>query len=335
MFENLNIFIKKTNCEKGKQDLELPELPDFSKMEGEILPVPALVQQAEDITLEKSRLKSPGMLEHADNDVKRVLTPDIIEGCRIDIQKSLGSKFAVSHSIMLGSQMAPEGLYQFGANVAMGNISESREPDTLLISRISHDRRLIARWHQRFSNRFAMRVQAQASAEPGPLMADVDLDFSGDTCTANMKLSSTPLIGLAYFQSITNSLAIGGVGYYHCQHEKSVLSYAARYTTPDYMSMLTYGSVGTVQLHYLRKLSERVNLASELAYHAGTGESTANVGAEYTLRQSRFLTNVDHTGRISSTLDCKVSPALTLQLSASAHHKTDDFKFGYGFSIGQ
>ena len=298
---------------------------------GELGELPALVQQAE--AQEKARLSlvHPGFYEHAQNELKRVLTPDIFDGCRVEVHKPLGSKFATSHTIWIGSTLIPNGIYQFGANAVIG--SDLNAPDTLLSGRITPDGRLDARWHQNLNKQVTLRIQSQLSSEAEGLPGVIDVDYVGSDFGVNMKCMPGPLFGLSYFQSITNALAMGGEGYYAAEHNKSILSYCARYTTPDWMGIATYGSIGTLHLHYMRKLSDRVKLASELVYNNSNGESTANVGAEFTLRQSRFLTNVDHTGKISSTIEAQLGQGVTMLMSAEGAPARNEFKFGYGLNF--
>lgn len=320
-----------TYCEELKKGADVP-LPDLSQLppQGEL---PALVQQAQEQEIERAKLTNPGLYEHAQNEVKRVLSPDIFDGCRFELHKPFGNAFAVSHTMWLGSHMIPGGFYQFGANAILGD--NAQDPPTLLISRISPDGRLDARWHQKLSDKVSMRMQSQLSNDPNASQVVCDFDYRSDDFNGNVKLSNGPLLGVSYIQSITNQLAMGGEGYYHAQHNKSILSYCSRYSTDGWTGIATYGSIGTLQLHYLRKLSDRTRLATEFVYNSTSGESSANVGAEFTLRQSRFLTNIDHTGKISSTLESKITPMVTFLLSAEAVQSQNEFKFGYGLQIGQ
>lgn len=302
-----------------------PEAPESS--------VPALVQQSVDQELEKARLKNPGLYEHIQNDVKRVLSVDVFDGFRFEMHKPLGHKLSISHTLWLGSQMIPDGFYQFGVNSVVGD--DLTDPATILLGRMTPDGRLDARWHQKVSDQLSLRLQSQLAPEPNPTQVTCDVDFRGQDCTGNLKYTNGPLFGVSYLQAVTNQLSLGGEGYYHHAHQKSILSYCGRYQTEDSTSLLTYGSVGTLQLHYMRRLSDRVRLASEFFYNSNSGESKAQAGAEFTLRQSRFVTNVDESGKIMSSLETKVTPMVTFLLSAEALHSKGDFKFGYGLQFGQ
>ena len=131
---------------------------------------------------------------------------------------------------------------------------------------------------------------------------------------------------------MTNQLAMGGQGFYASLRNKAFLSYCAKYSTDEWSAMCIYGS-DVAQLHYMRKLKEKMNLASELIYNTASGESTANIGTEIMFRTSRFVTNLDHTGKISSTLEVMVFPMTKFSLSAEMQHSSGDYKFGYGIQL--
>lgn len=318
-------------CEESATAVPLPDMetpPPAPTNEA----VPTLVQQALAIEKEKERIPNPGLYEHAQGEFKSTLTPDVFDGMRFEMHNNVGPKFATSHTLWLGSAMIPGGFYQFGANVVMGD--NPADPKHILISRISPDARLDARYHLRVNEPITMRAQAQVASEEGQSNALVDFDYKGETCTVNAKLSQGPLFGLSYFQSITKNLAVGGEGYYHDEHKKTVMSYAARYNSDKFAVMGVYGSMGTLQLQYLQKLDERVRLASEFAL-SPTGESAANFGGAFQFRKSRVLINCDSSYKIGTSIETQVLPGMNLLLSAESQPLASDFKFGYGLQLGQ
>lgn len=316
--------MKAADMENNGIDAELPSLV-----------AQAQKQDSEELTGKNSAaiVGNPGQYENAQGEVKRVLSPDVFDGCRFELNKSIGSKLAVSHTLWLGSQVVPGGFYQFGANAVAG--SNAVDPETILISRITPDGRLDARWHQKLTDKLSSRLQSQISNEADQSTAVCDFDYVGEDFSSNLKVSQGPLLGLSYFQALNDKVSLGGEAYYHGLHHKSITSYCSRYASDDWTGVATYGSVGTIQLHYLRKLSQRTKLASELVYNATNGESTANIGAEFTLRQSRLMFALDQNGKISSTVEAKLTPMISFLLSAEIEHAKDDFKFGYGLQMGQ
>ncbi|OQS06599.1 Mitochondrial Protein Translocase (MPT) Family [Thraustotheca clavata] len=305
-------------------------LPDV-KDAPEDLSTNSLVQAVEAIEKAHKSLPNPGTFENLLGEVKSVLMPSTFEGFRFDFQRNLGPRFAVNHALLLGCPQIPGGVYQFGATTVVG---DGPEP-TLLRGQVSHDGSVDARWHMKLSESFKMRAQAQLKQEAHASQAMVDIDFNGADCTANLKVGNGILIGVNYLQSVTKEWAFGGEGYYYGKHRKTITSYVAKYTDPSgkWTGITSYGAQGTWQLHYLRKVSDRVRLATELVYNQPSGEAASSFGVEVDLRQTRFVSSIDHTFKLATALECKVLPQLQLLLSAEGTPAADDLKFGYGFQF--
>ncbi|KDO23264.1 hypothetical protein SPRG_11194 [Saprolegnia parasitica CBS 223.65] len=303
-------------------------LPELSEA-PEDLSTNSLVAAVEAIEKAHKSLPNPGTFENVLGEVKSVLMPGTFEGFRFDFQRNLGPRFAVNHALLLGCPQIPGGVYQFGATTVVG---DGPEP-MLLRGQVSHDGSVDARWHARLSDHFKMRAQAQLKQEAHASQAMVDIDFSAADCSANLKVGNGLLLGVNYLQSVTKEWAIGGEGYYYGKHRKTIASYVAKYTDAKWTGIASYGSQGTLQLHYLRKVSDRVRLATELVYNAPSGEAASTLGVEVDLRQTRFVSSIDHTFKLATSLECKVLPQLQLLLSAEGTPAADDLKFGYGFQF--
>ncbi|KAG9399730.1 Mitochondrial import receptor subunit TOM40B [Aphanomyces cochlioides] len=303
-------------------------LPDVNP---EDITTNSLVEAVEAIEKARKALPNPGLYENVLGEVKSVLMPGTFEGFRFDLQRGLGQRFAVNHSLLLGSPMIPGGVYQFGATCVLG---EGPDP-TLLRGNVSHDGSVDARWHTKLADKLKMRAQAQLKHEAHASQAMVDFDYSGDDFSANVKVANGLLVGVSYLQSVTRELAIGGEGYYYGKHRKTIASYVAKYNDAGgkWCGIGTYGAQGTYQLHYLRRVSERVRLATELVYNHAAGEAQSSFGVEVDLRQTRFVSSLDNTFKLATALECKVLPQLMLLLSAEGTPANDDLKFGYGFQF--
>lgn len=306
---------------------ELPQAPEMDAPPSEL---PALMQQVEQIEQERERLPNPGLLENCSNEIKNSLTAATFDGFQFDLQRGLGTRMSSSHSFLLGSSMIPGGIYQFGVNCALGELTD---PSTLLFGKVSPDGSVDARWNQKFSEEWRMRVKSQLKSEPHASQAVVDLDYSGEDYTLNFKLSNGPLIGMTYFQSITKNVALGGEGYFYGKHRKVISQYYAKYSSEKWAGVVSSGAMGIYQFQYLRRVGERTKYASELNYNHSSGESHATIGIDVDLRQSHFLTTVNEEGKILTVLESKILPTLQLSLSAEAMPTKDEFKFGYGIQM--
>ena len=100
-----------------------------------------------------------------------------------------------------------------------------------------------------------------------------------------------------------------------------------------------------VSLHYHRKVvKDRVNLAASLVTIPTMMHAQAAFGAEFQLHQSTVQTSVmPGAGKLATVVSAKLSPGLSMSLSADAAlgqadpqtgAQSDAFKFGYGLSLG-
>ncbi|DAZ95585.1 TPA: hypothetical protein N0F65_006071 [Lagenidium giganteum] len=301
--------------------------PDYATPEGEL---PVYMQQVQEIERERAKLPNPGLYENAGAELKGPVSPDAFDGFRFDFTRILGQKFSTSHSFMLGSSMIPGGLYQFGANVMAG---EDMDPSAYLMAKVTPDGYMDARWTQRLSKQWKMRVKSQLKAEAHGSQVVADFDYAGEDFSWNMKVSNGPLLGATYLQSITPHIAVGGETYYHGKHRKVISSYCAKYSSPLWAGVCTFSGMGTLQLQYLRKVGNRMRYGSEFVYNHASGESHTTLGVEVELAQTHMVSSVDQTGRVASSIETRVLPNFLLTLSAEAYPAKDDFKFGYGAQI--
>jgi mitochondrial import receptor subunit TOM40 len=304
--------------------------PDFGVAPTTSGDLPVFMQQVQDIEKEREKLPNPGFVENATDSLKRPLMPDVFDGFRFDFTRILGQKFSTSHSFVLGSAMAPGGVYQFGANVVAG---DAMDPATFLMSKLSPDGFLHARWNQKLSENWKLRAKGQFKMEEHGSDAIADFDYTGEDFTWNMKIGNGPLYGVSYFQSVTPNLALGGEGYFHGTQKRVISSYIAKYNCAKWSGAATIAGMGILQLQYLRKVSHRIQYASELVYNQPTGESSASVGVAVDLNQTRVCSRVDQTGHIMTSIESRVLPNFILNLSAEGVPTKSEFKFGYGAQI--
>ncbi|KAL0586918.1 hypothetical protein ABG067_003538 [Albugo candida] len=314
---------------------------DFGEASHSLDNLPVLVEQVESIEKERDQLPNPGLYENALNELKGPVSVDVFDGFRFEFTRILGQKFSTSHSILLGTSMIPGGLYQFGANVVA---EDPMDPSTFLMSKITPDGFLDARWNQRLSSNWKLRVKGQLKPDSsnssrsegggGESQVLADLDYMGRDFCCNMKIANGPLYGVSYFQSLTKRLALGGEAYFHGEHVKVVAAYCARYTADDWVAAGTAGAGGTLQLQYLRKIQgHRMKYGSELTYNHHSGESHATMGGQFEIGASRLSMSLDQTGRVASSVETHVLPNFLLTLAAEAFPAKSDFKFGYGAQI--
>ena len=159
----------------------------------------------------KRDLPNPGRVEDLKREAQSVLTPDVFDGARFEFNKTLTQKFALLHNISMGSVAAPSS-YEFGANFGDDRI--------LLASRIDMGGRLSGRVNAQLTDSMMLRLQSQLSPDGGNNSFKADLDFKGNSNTMTGYYMGGGLVGLHYMQSLTQSLALGGEGFYHLANAK-------------------------------------------------------------------------------------------------------------------
>lgn len=134
------------------------------------------------------------------------------------------------------------------------------------------DGRFIKQWNPRVTSKTFLHLGPQQ--EMTNLVLEADL--AGSDYTAAMRLMSGPLVGVSYFQSVTERLCMGGEGVYHHGRGFVGTSYSARYATPGWTAYGTLTGDMRLNVAYLRKVSERVKLAAECQVDGS--ERSAQVG---------------------------------------------------------
>jgi len=278
----------------------------------------------------KRDLPNPGRVEDLKREAQSVLTPDVFDGARFEFNKTLTQKFALLHNISMGSVAAPSS-YEFGANFGDDRI--------LLASRIDMGGRLSGRVNAQLTDSMMLRLQSQLSPDGGNNSFKADLDFKGNSNTMTGYYMGGGLVGLHYMQSLTQSLALGGEGFYHLANPKvnggagaARLVWGLKGENVATAKLGTFGH-GALELSYQRKVSEKVGLATELQYYHNQ-LCSFGVGYEFRLRTATFKGLINSDTTCSAALEERVSAGVNLLLSAQLNHKKKDYKFGVGLAIG-
>lgn len=274
---------------------------------------------------------NPGQFDKADKEAVQILKPDIFDGCRFEHNRLLGPNFTVSHSLWLGSAMLQSGNhYQFGSTVVLN------EGTTMLLGRIDPEGRLDAQWHQEYvqPQKVLSRVQASISPQKEQNMTQASLEVNGIDYAGTLKLVTGPMFGLSYFQSVTKALSMGAEAFYHHGQGASHIVARSRYADGNDIATATLTTMGTVSANYVRKVSERVSLASEIQVSLADRQSSMNVGYEFLLRTSKLSGVVSTEGVIQSQIQEMLVPGLSIIFNAILDHKHNQHRFGYGVQMG-
>jgi len=265
------------------------------------------------------------------------LRPDVFEGMRFDFTKPLNQNFSLSHSIAMGNEQIqtpnpdqiykmPASTYEFGANL-IGN-------QGMMIGRMVHDGRFSGRVKYDLTDNVSVKLQSQLDKENRYSQTMFDLDFKGLDWNGQLKVGNSQFVGVNYFQSVTNNLALGGEAFYLGSQRKSGIGLAMRHQSDPGIATCQIANTGMLSCTYHHKVSEKVFLASEFMWNWNLREATAAVGYDYILRQCRLRGKVDSSGVITAFLEERLNVGVNFVLSAEVDHFRKDYKFGFGMNVG-
>ena len=274
--------------------------------------------------------RNPGPFDQTDAVAKRVLTPDVFDGCRFDIQKVFNPNFAASHVVWMGTSQIPTGhMYNFGTNY----VAQTALGETLLIGRVSPNGNVDAQWHQVFNDKFKTKTSWNISGDGSKDMLAGDMELKGETFTAAAKLGQT-FAGASYMQGLTTNFAVGGEVFNHFAQKKTHVFARGRYNDHDCTATATWSTMGTVAANYVRKVDDRVNLAAEIELSTANLNSHLMLGYEFNLKQAQLRGTLSSTGTIMATMTENIFPGFNVLFSAVLDHKANKQQFGVGVRIG-
>lgn len=228
--------LRTTHCEDAAPPPPPPDAPPAPA------PDDAIASAAASASSSSSFISNPGPYEQASMDAKRLVALDTFDGFRCDINKQVSPFMAAVHSFWLGTSMLPDrkSSYTFLTQVA--------DDAGLLMARVDLGRGSVdGRVHRAVLGGLAMaKLQLGLSAEGQADQCLAELDFGGQTWTANVKYGSMGgglIYGCNYFQAVTQNCAVGGEGMYVQANQKLLSNYTIKYTVPastgDEMETLT------------------------------------------------------------------------------------------------
>ncbi|GMI07411.1 hypothetical protein TrLO_g7585 [Triparma laevis f. longispina] len=306
-------------------------------------PPPPSVDENDDIAkaaANATAYSNPGPWEAFNSDIKRYLFVDTFDGARVDLSKQLSPFLVINHNWWLGTTMLPNGQknnYTFTTQVMP---SET----TAVIGRADQNGMVEARVHRGLIMEEDLQVNSKIVCVTTPEFNEqnqmvADLDFAGKTWSGQVKFGAMMggnVFGLNYVQAITPSLTIGGDALYLGSQNASVGSYGVKYSGNSWVASAQWSGLQQAFFGHYKKevMKERVTLAAELQVQPGSGESAVTFGGEFNLKQSKMSTVIDGTGCMKTVLDTKLGPTASVVFSGEVDHMKDNYKFGYGLTIG-
>lgn len=293
---------------------------DLPPMEGSSLGEPAKAPEP------------PSQFEIFSKEWQQISQQDNWDGFRIEAQNKVTGHLQAAHSLFLGTQLRECGyIYQFGPAF------QTADGRTVMVARAGLDGSVNGRGTQKLGSSWEIKGSSNSHLkDPQRNMHEGSLEYTGSERTFATKLAfqGAWLMGGSYTQRIVPSLQLGGdmtligvngvtsIGQIGMRWAKNRDVFTAALSrTPD---PRTGSQSHECRLQYVRKISDRLSLASELKLSHPDRESGLQLAYEYTFRQARIQGLVDTDGKVS----CSVQDFTGFGFSGMIDYMRGDYKFG-------
>lgn len=283
-------------------------------------------------------LSSPGSFENLHREARNVsLTPFVFDGAKADLAKGLSANFQVSHSFSLGSMLMPPS-YHFGGIYVAGK--------HLLHGMIDTNGVFQGKYHFNLTNRTTLKAQAQLTKQPGQSMMQLESDYLGADCSLNFKAinpdmaeGASGIYTVSFLQSFSKHFCAGleVIAQKAQQVDPIDVGYnlAGRYATDQWTAAINVQQLVALQASYFHKVSERVELGTELQMllFGPRRDAIATMGAKFDYRQALIRTQIDSTGKVGLVYEERLFPGFSLILSGELDHVRSASRFGFGINL--
>jgi len=259
---------------------------------------------------------------------------DNFDGFRMEAGKSVTKNLQTSHSLFLGTQLRESGyLYQFGPTF------QTPDGRTTLVGRLGIDGGVNARAIQKIANSFEAKININSNLKDSQRnMTELAVDYYGSHWAMSNKLvyQGTWILNSSLAQEVTKNLSLGGELTYVTANGVSIAGIGARYVQGQNIISASIGrqpdfkngphlNTHSAKVQFVRRVSERLTLGSELEVSDDTSESQLRLCSEYAFRHARVQGMIDTSGKVSAF----VSDFMGFGLSGMIDYMRGDYKFGF------
>lgn len=269
---------------------------------------------------------NPGGFDEVNQEAAAILRPNFIDGL------SFNFNAPVSESFMLGSAVELNAKDRSSAFAMTANYFTNR---VVMLSRMTpNNGRLNGRVFISHTPLLTTKVVADVSSEPDSSRISCDVDYRTSRSSSQMKFATGRIIAFNHLQSLLPHFAVGMEALVQTQSGFGAITFALKHHNPSRVVSLSAASFGPLVASYVRKVSQKVSLATELLWDTRTNESHLTLGYKFDLSSATVIGHVDSLGRVAATLEERVNPALSLTLSSELDHVKEKHSFGFGINIG-
>lgn len=274
---------------------------------------------------------NPGPYERAEQEAKSVLNPEVYDGFRMLVRKPFGPRFESSHEFWLGSSVAQTetgNQYHFGVTAVPVD-------STTLTARLDPTGVVEAQWIQQVGAGLTSKLVTVASPDPRKSVVQAEFEYKGADFTSVLNIVQGPRVGFSYFQAVTQNLALGGDAVYQHASGAAHISAKAKYDDGKNVAVASLSSANVLSTNFMRRVDERISLATELDVNLNTNESAMQLAWAFQLRQARVSGSVSPAdGFLMAQVTQMIDPGFALHFNAILNHDKDQHRFGYGVIIG-
>lgn len=304
-------------------------------------------------------LINPGTIENLNKEVSRdvFLNQYFFTGLRADLNKAflLNPAFQTSHTFSIGSKSIPP--YAFSALYATENffIQGNVDNDFSLSGRLNYG------WDKNNISKATLQI-----VQNQPTMLQLEQDYQANDFSINLKALNPSFLNAdgsfsgvvvgSLLQSITPKLAVGIESVYSSQPSMpgdAAVSYVARYNNDNkWIATAQLQAQGSLIASFYRKIAENVEvgletqltsqlvpidpqvaLMSGLPPYQATFEGVTTLGAKYEFRQSVFRGQIDSNLKISTFLERRILPTISVLFCGEIDQLKSTSKIGVGLTF--
>jgi len=287
----------------------------------------------------------PLQFENLNKEWMQISQLDNWDGFRIEAgNASFMRNLLINWTLFMGKQPQQPGEppYLF----LMGPTYTSEDQRTVALARVNLDKIIQGKLIQKIGDNLDVKGSTQLNlSDPiNKSMYDASLEYSGRDWTAMGKLTwqSTIIANGAFTQQITPSLQMGGDLMYVAFNRMTIGQLGLRYAlgknifTSQVIRQPQQSPQGGIagnfhefKMQYVRRVSDRLSLATDLSYSPSDQQSAMSLGYEYTFRNARIQGSIDSAGKVK----CWAQDVMGFGVSGTIDYVAEDYKFGFMMHI--
>ncbi|KAJ6251567.1 import receptor subunit tom40 [Anaeramoeba flamelloides] len=271
---------------------------------------------------------NPGRFDNILREAQTVLNIETSDGVTLRVNQQLNPFFSLIHTLQFGSIFKPPN-YIFSSRFLTKNYA--------FLGDIDKKGNLSSRFFHQTTPKLLTNLFVEIENEKKITSSGVDLEYYSADFTGKLRMQSDKSISVSYLQSLSHPNLIGGVEVsYKGNSKKTEIRSSARYTRGNSIYSVEYSDTHAkhLSINYVKKISQRIGLATDFIYNLETGVTHSSVGLRYHLRKSRFATLIRSSGSISTMYEELYHPLASMKITGDINYLNNQYFFGFSLRFG-